>query len=143
MRAELRNNTISRTTDAGIYLENLAGNLTSILENNLISDSATDGITMINGAGVNTMSVYLKDNRASGTAGYDYYFYNLGTLFELGATAPNPAIGQSSATTDFGVVADEGNTRFDGSAATVFIDNLLLPPSEPITITDKTTIQVP
>jgi hypothetical protein len=83
------------------------------------------------------LSLYLQGNRVSGDNNgglVDYLLDNLAGTFNLGATTGYPA---AVTDTDNGVVADEGNTRFDSN------DIPLVEAVGDFSIVNKTTIPAP
>jgi hypothetical protein len=140
LRVNATGNTITDSHDEGILGLNLAGTAFSVVViDSQIENAGTDGIAFVNAG--DTLSLYLQDNHVDGDINSgiatDYYIENLGTTFNLGATAGNPFIGSTYLNNDKGVIANEGNTRADRSTAP-FVDAFGL-----ISIVDKTTIPTP
>lgn len=133
-------NRIMGSYDEGILGLNLPTGTTfsATVARNQIENVTFDGIAFENAG--DTINLYLQDNQTDGDVPgglADYYISNLGTSFNLGATAGNPAIGSTDTDTDNGVIADEGNTRADQLSAPV-VDAL-----GPISIVDQATIPTP
>jgi parallel beta-helix repeat protein len=158
-------NTIINSYDEGIYVSNLPGatTFTALVSGNQTETTGLEGMAFINdgdtmnltvldnqvqdvAAGFdgtafvnagNTLSLYLQGNRVSGDNSgglVDYLLDNLAGTFNMGATTGYPA---AVTDTDNGVVADEGNTRFDSNEAP------LVEAVGDFSIVDKTTIPAP
>lgn len=117
LRVSLAGNRIEQVFDEGILGINTdQGTTFSVLmRDNHVERTGLEGVFFENSGA--TTNLYLQNNRTDGDSanGYaDYYIINLGSSFNLGATAGNPVIGSAATDSDQGVVLAEGNTRADG-----------------------------